>query len=266
MPFGRATSHTTIQRKSIDLITRANNKLLYNAERGDVRGVLSALQEGADINTQDWLGWTPLLWAAGEGHSKVCETLLLSGAAINQQNKAGNTALHRAVYCGHKRAVEILLKFNAKKDLPNIEGKTSIQIAIEQKHSSLNDLMDVESSPSVESEHQSVSTNVKTTEIKTDETINLKKLIETIQENIDAANSLAQQQSKQISQLEYELKILRGETLDIMTLNEIEDLKKKTKKLLNNIEEKEIQMIEKEKKISNMQMNARFVMRKILIQ
>jgi len=75
-------------------------------------------------------------------------------------------------------------------------------------------------------------------------------LIETIQENIDAANSLAQQQSKQISQLEYELKILRGETLDIMTLNEIEDLKKKTKKLLNNIEEKEIQMIEKEKKKS----------------
>ena len=51
------------------------------------------LNNGADINAQDKNGMTPLMLAAGMGHSQATQTLLDNKADVHARNNAGMTAL-----------------------------------------------------------------------------------------------------------------------------------------------------------------------------
>lgn len=41
------------------------------------------LDNGADINAENRVGWTPLLWAAAQGNSAMVELLCKAGADVN---------------------------------------------------------------------------------------------------------------------------------------------------------------------------------------
>ena len=52
---------------------------------------------GAELDARtDYSQSTPLMWAAGGGHTKICEMLLALGADPSLKNKDGDTALDRA--------------------------------------------------------------------------------------------------------------------------------------------------------------------------
>ncbi|CAK0805952.1 unnamed protein product [Prorocentrum cordatum] len=51
-------------RSALRQVADASGALLGAAQRGDVRAARQALQEGAYVNVQDELGWTPLTWSA----------------------------------------------------------------------------------------------------------------------------------------------------------------------------------------------------------
>jgi ankyrin repeat protein len=70
------------------------------------------LEHGADIDAQDEHGFTPLVTAAGEGHSLLVTLLLDKGADPNRRIKAleDGTALHSACAYGHLDAVQALLR------------------------------------------------------------------------------------------------------------------------------------------------------------
>jgi ankyrin repeat protein len=51
------------------------------AGKGDLSAVARLLEEGADANAGDRDGWTPLHWAAHEGHDDVVKLLLSKGAS-----------------------------------------------------------------------------------------------------------------------------------------------------------------------------------------
>ena len=51
---------------------------------------------GAELDARDNDQWTPLIYAAGCGHTKICEMLLALGADPSLKNKRGKTALDRA--------------------------------------------------------------------------------------------------------------------------------------------------------------------------
>ena len=58
-------------------------------------------------------GWSPLIWAASEGHKQVVEILVEHKHMCDlslQDTRDGNTALHWAVYKGNDDIVELLVK------------------------------------------------------------------------------------------------------------------------------------------------------------
>jgi ankyrin repeat protein len=62
---------------------------------GNAERVKELLKKGADPNTKDKKGRTPLHWAAPyKGHVEVVKLLLEHGADPNIKNKYGRTPLH----------------------------------------------------------------------------------------------------------------------------------------------------------------------------
>ncbi|KAH8803357.1 hypothetical protein F5884DRAFT_847191 [Xylogone sp. PMI_703] len=78
------------------------------------------LKRGADIESKDFDGKTPLLRAAIEGDKTVVELLLKNGANIESKDSSGKTPLSWAVTWGYETIVELLLKNGA-----DIESKDS---------------------------------------------------------------------------------------------------------------------------------------------
>ena len=88
---------------------------------------------GADVNSQDEHGWTPLLLAAVSGATGVVELLLERHVILDQVDTKGNTALHLASRRDHVRVVELLLDHGAEV-LLNDHGLTCLDVAMEQKN------------------------------------------------------------------------------------------------------------------------------------
>lgn len=56
------------------------------------------IQNGVNIHEEDWLGFTPLHYAAEYGDIKSIYTLINAGADVNVMNDYGVTPLNKAVY------------------------------------------------------------------------------------------------------------------------------------------------------------------------
>ena len=78
------------------------------------------LDKGADVESKDSSGWTPLLWAAWNGNEEIIQLLLDKGADIESKDSSGLTPLSWAAEKGHKEIVQLLLDRGA-----NIESKNS---------------------------------------------------------------------------------------------------------------------------------------------
>lgn len=90
------------------------------AKKGDLSLVKLFLDAGSSIATRDiGHGFSPLLWAASQGHQKVVELLLQEGADADD-NVGGTTALLLAAGGGHGAALEALLDKGAN---PNLADK-----------------------------------------------------------------------------------------------------------------------------------------------
>jgi ankyrin repeat protein len=90
--------------------TEEFNRLLIIAARDDIReSVELMLGAGADINTVDQYGNTPLMYAAGFGHEKVVRFLVQHGAKVNVVNEADGTPLMWAAEKGYTEIVRFLL-------------------------------------------------------------------------------------------------------------------------------------------------------------
>jgi ankyrin repeat protein len=80
---------------------------LYWAALNDHRDAVKLLlAHGADVNTKDDSGWTPLHWAAHKGSKAVAELQLAHGTEVNAKDDGGFTPLHRAVKGSHKDVAE----------------------------------------------------------------------------------------------------------------------------------------------------------------
>lgn len=85
-----------------------NLALIDTAKYGELAGVADALRRGADANTVvDH--WTPLMWAAQEGHTEIVRLLLDAGANVNFADPGGFTPLKQAIGDSHLDTAEHLL-------------------------------------------------------------------------------------------------------------------------------------------------------------
>lgn len=60
------------------------------------------------LNYRDDHGFSPLHWAAKEGHSKIVELLIQRGARVNATNRGDDIPLHLAAAHGHREVVQLV--------------------------------------------------------------------------------------------------------------------------------------------------------------
>jgi len=66
------------------------------------------LRAGADIETTDENGYTPLLYAASRNNPEIVATLLRAGADAKAKNKRGYTAFDYAQYNVNLKGTDVL--------------------------------------------------------------------------------------------------------------------------------------------------------------
>ena len=91
-------------------LKKLNEQLLHAALNGSLEEVKEALDKGADINTKDNDGDTPLTIASLLGHTDIAKQLIDKGANIETKNNEGNTPLALASYWGHTDIAKHLTK------------------------------------------------------------------------------------------------------------------------------------------------------------
>lgn len=85
--------------------------------------------------------WTPLHYAAFEGHAEVVEFLLSAGADKDAVAPNGYTPLMLAIRNGNEQAARRLLEHDADPDVAGPDGETALAIAKQRGESRLADLL-----------------------------------------------------------------------------------------------------------------------------
>ncbi|MGD0815313.1 MAG: ankyrin repeat domain-containing protein [Verrucomicrobiota bacterium] len=96
---------------------------------------------GVLVFTTDNNGWTPLHWAAYEGHMDLAELMLNNKAEVDANNKNGDTPLNRAAAKGHKSVAELLLAHKAEVNAKNYAGWTPLHEAAFEGHKETTELL-----------------------------------------------------------------------------------------------------------------------------
>ena len=91
--------------------------------------VKQLLEQGADIETRNKQGWTALMFAAANGHTKLCKFLLEHNANIEARTPKGSTPLMLAAMYDKDRTAEALMAHGARIDARNDNGDSAYDIA-----------------------------------------------------------------------------------------------------------------------------------------
>jgi hypothetical protein len=109
--------------------------LSWAAESGYEAVVKLLLAAGADVESKDSKGQTPLSWAAQQGYEAVVNLLLAAGAdAESNESNYGQTPLSWAAENGHEAVVKLLLAAGADTESKDRDGRTPLWWAAKRGH------------------------------------------------------------------------------------------------------------------------------------
>ena len=100
--------------------------LMLAALKGQLELADKLVKKGADVNKT---GWTPLHYAASNGHVEVIKLLLENHAYIDAESPNSSTPLMMASMYGNPQSVKLLLNEGADPLLKNQIGLTALQFA-----------------------------------------------------------------------------------------------------------------------------------------
>jgi ankyrin repeat protein len=109
----------------------------YQGEEPAKRDALISLllDNGAEVNTQDRDGRTPLMEASIREGPKIVGVLLANGALPNVQDRIGRTALMSAADANQTEVIKLLVKHGADLNVRDSKGQTALSIAKESEQS-----------------------------------------------------------------------------------------------------------------------------------
>jgi hypothetical protein len=82
----------------------------------------------------DGYGWTPLHWAAYNGHIEISRLLLQNGAEVNARSSNGYTPLHWAASNGHVDILHLLVENGANLEAQSNYGERALHLAARYGH------------------------------------------------------------------------------------------------------------------------------------
>ncbi|PHQ25220.1 hypothetical protein CLH62_12815 [Marinobacter guineae] len=109
-------------------LAEADALLVSAAGNGEKRRVQLLLSAGANVNTSDRDGFTPVMRAAESGHLSVVKVLLSAGANVNV-SQGGESLLMKIVASGDLLTAEMLLAAGADVNFRADSGKTALDMA-----------------------------------------------------------------------------------------------------------------------------------------
>ncbi|XP_062599094.1 ankyrin repeat and SOCS box protein 1-like [Saccostrea cucullata] len=115
--------------------------IVQSARDGDIEQVYELLQNGADVNSVNYLGQTALHMAATAGNENLAGVLIESGAELEVTDRKGQTALHKAVFNLHIGTASLLLKKGADPEGSPKNLHTPLHIAVMHKNVDLLQLL-----------------------------------------------------------------------------------------------------------------------------
>jgi uncharacterized protein len=115
----------------------AETAIMLAAFKGHLETVKLLHTYGAAINKD---GWTPLHFAAFEGHASICKYLLDSNAQVDARAPNDETALMLAARNGRYDVVKVLLG-KADPNLKTSSGGTALQLAVQKGHADVAQLI-----------------------------------------------------------------------------------------------------------------------------
>ena len=108
----------------------ANEALLTACKEGNTAEVQRLLASGADVNTRNKNGHTPLMHVAfGTGNTDIAQMLLAKGADIDAKDNAGETALIEAAWAGQPELLRLLIDKGANIHVKDNAGETALHEA-----------------------------------------------------------------------------------------------------------------------------------------
>ena len=110
-----------------------NKDLRTAAKTNDVEAVKTLLQEGADIESTNKKGKTPLILAAENNAYKAAIVLVRAGADVNAQHNNGGTPLYFAAKSDSVKIAQILLANGANPSIKNNDGYTPYEKAQDEE-------------------------------------------------------------------------------------------------------------------------------------
>ena len=78
--------------------------------KGSISIVKILIENGAEVNAQNYNGATALIYASTFGHTEIVKYLLANNADKNLTDNRGNTALKHAVMQGNTAVIALLNK------------------------------------------------------------------------------------------------------------------------------------------------------------
>jgi uncharacterized protein len=132
---------------------KAGQELHEATKRGDINKVIQLLDGGADINSKDKFGQTPLMVAAHLDHADLVQLLIERGADLNTTAKYHLSALMLAIISGHEQVAQALIKAGADltvrggKGAGGFYGKTALDFAEERQQDQIVALLQVAGAP-----------------------------------------------------------------------------------------------------------------------
>ncbi|CAN0062639.1 unnamed protein product [Ectocarpus fasciculatus] len=107
----------------------AKSELHDAAENDLIVDVITLLRSGSDIDQGDHIGWTPLMYATAQDHSRTVRVLLDGGADPSMAGENGATALIIAAQRGRLEAAEMLAEAGAYLEATTPKGFTPLALA-----------------------------------------------------------------------------------------------------------------------------------------
>lgn len=121
-------------------INELGKQLLQASICGNVEEIKLLMSKGAPF-TADWLGTSPLHFAAQKNHLEVCEILLRAGISKDARTKVDRTPLHMAVFEGNTEIVKCLLNNKADVNCKDLLNMTPLHWAAQRCHAEIAEIL-----------------------------------------------------------------------------------------------------------------------------